>query len=167
MNKTSVLLFIITGLISQGAWAFFHFEPGIGYNRGHFQTNKVQGIGLTVKTGVEFNRFFMLADVGYHDLQLGSTPTSTATDIGLAIGGDFKSWRAWFTYVAATDLKIDSAGTTVTHSGDGMKVGFSGKMGGDAYVNLEIRFLDYNDIDGAPTTEFMDAALLSVSWVLY
>ena len=167
MTRSKTLIFIAVFLFSTLAQALFHFEPGIGYNRGHYNTNKLQGIGLTVKTGVEFQKFFLLADVGYHDLQLGSTPTSTATDMGLAIGGDFKKWRFWFTYIAAADLKTESGGVSSTRKGDGIKLGISGNITGDAYVNLEMRFIDFNDADGTPVTEFMDAGFISVSWVLF
>lgn len=151
--------------------AFFHFEPGIGYNRGHFQTDKAQGIGLSLKTGAEFQKFFLLADIGYHDLQLGSTPTSTATDAGLAIGADFRTWRFWFTYLALADLAIESGGSTTTYSGGGFKLGFSGKLSSKAYLNLEVRFIDFNELDtgagASAATAFMDAAFLSFSWKLY
>lgn len=163
----SILIFLGGGQVH----GFFHFEPGIGYNRGHYQTSKLQGIGLALKTGVEFQSFFLLADIGYHDLQLGSTPTSTATDAGLAIGGDFKKWRFWFTYLLLADLETESGGNTSTLSGDGFKLGLSGHITGKAYLNLEIRFIDYNELESAgaasPVSQFMDAAFLSISWKLY
>jgi hypothetical protein len=82
---TKRLLPILAALLfSSSALGFFHFEPGIGYNRGHYQTSKVQGIGLTVKTGVEFQSFFLLADVGFHDLQLGSNPNFHSDGYGLS-----------------------------------------------------------------------------------
>ena len=115
MQKTNAFIFSVLFLSSLQAHSFFHFEPGIGYNRGHRQAQKAQGIGLTTKLGVEFDSFFILADVGYHDLQIASIPTSTATDAGLCLGGDFKSWRFWFTYIASASLKTESGGTTTTH----------------------------------------------------
>lgn len=168
MLKKLLLFFVFCFPLT--SWSYFHFEPGIGYNRGHYQTNKLQGIGLTLKTGAEFQKFFLLADIGYHDLQLGSTPTSTALDAGLAIGGDFKSWRFWFTYLAMAQLETESGGVTSTVSGDGFKLGISGQLSQKAYINLEVRFIDYNKLEsnGASSdiTQFMDAALLSVSWKL-
>ena len=170
MTKKILLTLFVLFFATQ-VQGFFHFEPGIGYNRGHFQTNKVQGIGLALKTGVEFNSFFLLADIGYHDLQLGGTPTSTATDAGLAIGGDFKDWRFWFTYLVLADLETESGGVSSTTSGDGFKLGVSGKITGKAYLNLEIRFIDFTEAETAgtstPVNQFMDAAFLSVSWKLY
>ncbi len=164
------IIFFILVYAPLNSWGFFHFEPGIGYNRGHYQTNKLQGIGLTLKTGAEFQNFFLLADVGYHDLQLGSIPTSTATDAGLAIGGDFRSWRFWFTYLLLADLTTESSGVKSTVSGDGFKLGISGQLSQKAYVNLEVRFIDFNKQDSNGVTSdvsfFMDAALLSVSWKL-
>lgn len=170
MRLSNILLTLIVYFIAAPAFSFFHFEPGIGYNRGHFQTSKAQGIGLTVKTGVEFQSFFLLADIGYHDLQFGSTPTSTQTDAGLAIGGDFKKWRFWFTYLPLAEIEFESGGNTVTSSGDGIKLGLSGHITGKAYLNLEVRFLDFNESTTAgvtsDVTQFIDAALLSVSWKL-
>ncbi len=158
---STVLIFL-----SNPASAFFMFEPGIGYNRGHYQTSKLQGIGLTTKLGGEFDSFFLAADVAYHDLQLGGTPTSTETDLGLAIGGDFKSWRFWFTYLASSTLKIESGGTTTELTGDGIKLGISGRLSNKAYLNMEVRFIDITESNGAATSQFIDATLLSVSWRL-
>ncbi len=167
MKKTSTLLFSFMIMCSTQAHSFFHFEPGIGYNRGHRQAQRSQGIGLTTKLGVEFDSFFLLADVGYHDLQISSIPTSTATDAGLCLGGDFKSWRFWFTYIASASLKTESGGTTTNYSGGGIKLGLSGKISNNAYMNLEYRSIDINDQDGSPVTQLMDVALLSISWKLF
>jgi hypothetical protein len=86
--------------------------------------------------------------------------------MGLAIGGDFKKWRFWFTYLAAANLSIENGATTTDVSGDGIKLGISGNITGKAYLNLEVRFIDFNEVNGAPGTAFLDAALLSVSWKL-
>ena len=128
--------------------------------------NKAQGIGLTTKLGAEFSNFFIVGDVGYHDLQLGSTPSSTVIDMGAAFGGDFKSWRFWFTYLFSGSLQVESGGTTTEYKGDGLKLGLSGKISNKAYLNLEVRFIDFTEVNGAPTTDFLDAALLSISWKL-
>ncbi len=157
-------LFLVFPITSQ---ALFHFEPGIGYNRGHRQAQRAQGIGLTTKLGLEFTSFFVLADLGYHNLQIASTPTSTATDMGLCLGGDFKTWRFWFTYLASANLKTEAAGVTSEYDGDGFKLGLSGRLSNKAYMNLEIRFIDIKELDGTPVTQLMDVALLSVSWKLF
>jgi hypothetical protein len=160
------LILIFWTVSSSQASALFHFEPGIGYNRGHYQAQRAQGIGLTTKLGLDFTNFFILADIGYHNLQIASIPTSTATDFGLCLGGDFKSWRFWFTYLASATLKTASGGVTTNYKGDGIKLGLSGRLSNKAYMNLEVRFIDINDIDGTAVTQLMDVALLSVSWKL-
>ena len=164
-NIWKLLIFATFFLLSQQAYCFLHFEPGIGYNRGHRQAAKTQGIGLTTKLGVEFTSFFIVADVGYHNLQISSTPSSTATDMGLCFGGDFKTWRFWFTYLVAADVKTEGT-TTTEYKGDGLKLGMSGRLSNKAYMNLEVRFIDFSELNGAPTTHIMDVALLSVSWKL-
>ena len=166
MARKSVYYILLLSFlaISAKAQAYFLFEPGIGYNRGHYQTQKLQGIGLTAKLGVEFTKFFIAGDVGYHDLQLGSTPTSTQTDFGVALGGDFKQWKFWFTYLASATLSVESGSTTNEYSGDGIKLGIGGLVGKDAYLNLEVRFIDITEANGSPVTQFIDAGLLSISW---
>jgi hypothetical protein len=166
MARTPIFttLVLLVALFSMESKAYFLFEPGIGYNRGHYRSNKLQGIGLTAKLGLEFTTFFIAGDVGYHDLQLGSTPTSTQTDFGVALGGDFKQWKFWFTYLASASLSIESGGTTNEYTGDGIKLGIGGLVGKDAYLNLEVRFIDITEADGQPVTQFIDAGLLSISW---
>jgi hypothetical protein len=44
-------------------------------------------------------------------------------------------------------------------SGDGIKLGLSGNITGKAYLNLEVRFIDFNEVNGAPGTAFLDAGL--------
>ncbi|MCB0391911.1 MAG: hypothetical protein KDD58_11505 [Bdellovibrionales bacterium] len=161
-------IFIIPILLfTSKSHAFFHLETGIGYNRGHYQTNKIQGIGLNAKTGFEVGTFFIFADVGYHDLQLGSTPTSKLTDTGITIGKDFRGWRFWYTYIMSATLSIESGSTTTDIEGDGMKLGISGKVANSAHLNLEARFIDFKESNSSPVTEFMDAGFLSISWVLW
>ena len=150
------------------AEAFFHVEPGIGYNRGHFQTDKAQGLGLQFKVGIDFQKIFIVADAGYHDLQLGATPTSTFTDVALTLGGDFKAWRAWYSHLASASLVTGTDPSKTTRTGGGYKLGVSGQIGTNAYLNLEARFVDFTKSTTGTTetnvTEFMDGALLSVSW---
>lgn len=166
--KSLLMLGVLT--TASSAHAFFHFEPGIGYNRGHFQTDKVQGLGLQFKVGIDFQKVFIVADAGYHDLQLGATPTSTLTDVALTLGGDFKSWRAWYSYLASASLATGSEPNKTTRTGGGYKLGISGQLTGNAYLNLEARFVDFTKSTTGTTestvTEFMDAAFLSVSWPL-
>ncbi len=166
MQTKKIIAFLSLLLFSNFAQGFIHFEPGIGYNRGSRAGQRAQGIGLTTKLGAEFSNFFILADVGYHDLQIASVPTSSATDLGLCLGSDFRSWRFWFTYIASADLKTESGGTTTTSKGDGIKLGISGQLSSKAYINLEYRSLTFTEQDGAPISQIMDAALLSVSWKL-
>jgi|GEM_PF-5880114 len=165
-NLCKLSLLIALFFSSSPAWSFVHFEPGIGYNRGAQNASKVQGIGLATKLGAEFSSFFVVADVGYHDIQVGGTSSATSTDLGLCIGGDFKTWRFWFTYVAAATLDIPSGANTNAYSGDGMKLGMSGRLSKKAYMNLEFRFIDINDLNNNPVAQLMNVAFLSVSWKL-
>lgn len=164
------LLFLGLLALTAPARAFFHIEPGIGYNRGHYQTEKVQGLGLQFKVGIDFQKIFIVADAGYHDLQLGATPTSNLTDVALTFGGDFKTWRAWYSHLASASLSTGTDTAKVTRSGGGFKLGISGQLSGNAFLNLEARFIDFNKSANATSestiTEFMDAAFLSVSWPL-
>ncbi len=142
-------------------------ETGIGYNRGHFGSSKLQGIGLTAKLGIEGSKFFVAADVGYHDLQLGNTPTSTQTNMGVAIGGIINKWRIWYTHLLSSSLVIESGGNETEYTGKGMKLGLGGEIASDIFLNLEVRFIDITEANGEPTTNFIDAGLLSVSWKLF
>lgn len=162
-----ILLFLLIMTWSQVGVCWFHFEPGIGYNRGHRQAQKAQGIGLTSKIGIDFTNFFMLADVGYHNLQIASTPSATATDMGLCLGGDFGNWRFWFTYLVAASVKTESSGVVSEYNGDGLKLGMSGKLSNRTYMNLEVRFIDLKELNGEPIAQIMDMALLSVSWKFF
>ena len=167
MPTKNIILLILITIFSLPSLAFFHFEPGIGYNRGHYNSSKAQGIGLTLKLGAEFGKFFILGDVGQHDLQLGNTPTSTLSDVGVSIGSEFKSWRFWYTHLTSATLTIESGATTTEVTGGGMKLGIGGKISSKTYLNLEARFIDFTDSNGSPVTQFMDSAFLSVSWVIW
>lgn len=156
--------------IGPQAQAFFHWEAGIGYNRGHFHTNKSQGLGLSTKLGVEFGSAFTLLDIGFHNLQLGSTPTSTLTDLGLAFGGEVGDWRAWYTHLFSANLEIPGSNPT-TYTGDGFELGLGGRLSSNIWLNLETRFVDLkertNNSGSSTVTRFIDGGYLSISWELF
>lgn len=167
MRLTVFMMMLSLGSLAHG---FFHIEPGVGYNRGHYQTNKAQGIGLALKLGADIGSFILAADVGYHDLQLGAIPAARATDMGLMLGGDFNNWRIWYTHLVSASIVYPSGSDNVTLTGAGSKIGISAKASGKMNLNLEFRSIDLTKNTGpggeTPITEFLDAAMLSVSWVL-
>ncbi|MCB9091516.1 MAG: hypothetical protein H6621_09225 [Halobacteriovoraceae bacterium] len=168
MIRSKVSLIIFTSfLFISNSYAFLHFEPSIGYNRGHYQTSKVQGIGFGLKAGFEFGSLFIVGDAGYHDLQLGSTPTSNLSDLSATIGGNFKGWRFWYSHMLSATLTIENSGNTTKITGSGSKIGIGGEVANKVYLNLEARFIDFDESDGTPVTQFMDAGFLSISWIVW
>ncbi len=167
--KTSIFIGLIFLLLSPMANAWLLFEPGIGYNRGHYQTNKAQGIGLGLKLGFETSSFFIAGDAGYHDVQLGAIPQATLTDTGLTIGVNLRSWRVWYTNIFSSLLTYPSGADTISVTGAGSKLGLGVFVSGKVSLNFEFRFIDYKESSSAvagtttPVAEFLDAAFISIS----
>lgn len=152
-----------------GGWYFF--EPGVGYYQGHYQTNKVSGIGFDFKLGFNIDKIYIGADVGYAtDLNVsGVAYDIDMNNMGVVLGYNAGALRIWYTFITGATNSYKSGATEYEVTGTGSKLGIGGKISGTTYINLESNFLKYDELttDGTLSTVdyFMDITLLSVSWV--
>lgn len=159
---------LIFAQTAQASW--FVFEPIIGYNRGQNQVSRVQGIGLGIRTGVEYKDFFVVADIGYHDLQQGAISSVKYTDTGVTFGVSIRTFRVWYGMVSSAKYAYKSGVTDISYSGTGSKLGVGTEISGKMQLNLELRYLDYNSMDAgagaAAVSEIATIGFLSLSWLL-
>ncbi|MCB0356278.1 MAG: hypothetical protein KDD40_04685 [Bdellovibrionales bacterium] len=161
-----LLLFCTSSIFTLKTHAFLHLEAGVGYNHGHYEVQKAQGIGWSGKLGIQLSHFFILADAGVHDLQLIHVPNAEYTDFGIAAGIELRGWRIWITQILNTELKINNTTSTTQLTGEGLKIGLSGRLASSLFINLESRFIEFNESNKIPTSQIMDLSFLSLSWVL-
>jgi hypothetical protein len=166
-------LFSVLGLcllFSLPAQAWFHFEPGIGYNKGQLNASAVQGIGLDLKLGFDIKSFFIVADEGYHNLQQSSVNSVTYTDTSIVFGGTMHGYRMWYGIMSSCGYSYTSGATSASETGNGTKLGLSGEINNSLFLNLEARFYNLtSSTTNSVTTAVSDLATigyLSLSYVL-
>ncbi len=163
-------LFLSSQLAVASSWWFF--EPGIGYYQGHYNSSKISGLGFDVKLGFNWNKLYIGADLGYaSELNASSVPYDIGmNNTGLVIGYNGGGWRFWYGMVSGATLAYKNGANEYEATGSGSKIGIGAKTGGNSYINLEVNFLKYDELstNGTPAdvNYFMDAALLSFSWLL-
>lgn len=172
MKKLLILFSLFFYSLNCHAGSWYFFEPGIGFYQGHYQTNKVSGIGFDFKLGVNWDKMYIGADVGY---ATGLNVSSVAYDLdmnntGVVIGFNTANFRLWYTIMTGANNSYKSGAVDYKATGKGSKIGMGGKVSGNMYFNLEINFLKYDELstDGtlSDVDQFMDLALISFSWLI-
>jgi len=158
-------LFTLTLLANQ-AHAWLHLEPIVGYNRGQEQGSQLQGIGFGARIGIDFNSIFIVADAGYHTVQQGSINQATYNDTGLTVGGKIRNYRIWYGLISSASYSYSSGGSTTNITGTGSKVGLSTDLSDKMSLNLETRFYNFTQSNGAVISEIGTVGFLSLSWNL-
>ncbi len=173
MKKLGLIICGLLFLSGQAMAANWYFvEPAVGYYQGHYQTNKVTGLGFNFKGGFNWDRMYIGADIGYatelnvsavaYDIDMNNT--------GVVIGYNTGGFRVWYSMITGSTLEYKSGATEYSAAGSGSKFGLGGKISGNTYYNLEVNFLKYDELstDGSPADVdyFMDVAFLSFSWVI-
>lgn len=169
-NLIVLLLVLFSGSTKAGSWYFF--APSIGYYQGHYNTQKLSGIGLNFKLGFNWDKLFVGGDVDYAQ-GLNASDVTWDLDVqntGLVLGYNGGAYRLWYTLISGATNSYKSGASEVSATGDGYKLGVGAKMGGNSYLNLEASFLDYSEqsTDGtvSDVDQFMDLILLSYSvWI--
>ena len=165
---TSLLFLSLAFSLPAKAW--FHFEPLIGYNKGQFNSNQLQGIGLGLRVGVELKSIFIAADIEQHNLQQGSINNATYSDQGVTVGLDVRDYRFWYGLISTGSFSYTSGNNNVSETGTGTKFGASAAISPNTYINLETRFYTYSSsTTNSVTTNVSDlgtVGFLSVSYVL-
>lgn len=167
------LLLILCLLISQSAFSagWYFFAPSVGYYQGHYNTNKINGLGFNIKLGVNWGKAFIGADVDY---ATGLNMSDVSYDLNvqntsLILGFSGKGFRAWYGMVSTANNTYTDGTTEYAATGAGTKIGLGTSIG-TTYMNLEASFIQYDELstDGTASTVdyFMDVVLLSFGWYL-
>lgn len=168
MLRNLTLFIALFSSTANASWYFL--EPAVGYYQGHYQTNKLTGLGLDLKLGVMWGKMFIGADVGYASALTSSKVTYDVAmnNTGLALGWTLNDWRLWYVHVSSASLAWKSGASDIEASGSGYKLGVSTKLSGSTHFNLEANFLKYDEKTTAGTSadvdEFMDLVFMSISW---
>lgn len=167
--KTLVAFILL--IFTHSAFAKWYFyEPAVGYYQGHYNTNKISGIGFNFKVGLNWGNMFLGGDIGYaQDLNLSNVSYGMDyQSTGAVIGYDASNLRIWYTMVVGATNSYKSGSTEYEATGSGYKLGIGGKISGSTFINLETSFLEYEELstNGAKSDVdyFMDLIVLSVSW---
>ena len=141
-------LFIIAffSIIPSLSYAWFHFEPAIGYNKGQFDSSSMSGLGLNLKLGFDIKEIFIVADADYHNVQQGSLSSVTYNDQGVTLGLNLQRYRLWYGLITSSTLSYSSGSVSSTETGTGTKLGVSSLIGTELWVNLEARFINYTNL---------------------
>lgn len=162
-------IFILSAQVGHCA-SWYFFDPGLGYYQGHYNANKVSGIGFDFKLGFNWGNMFLGADIGYaQDLNISNvTYELDFMSTGAVIGYNANPLRIWYTMVSGATNSYKDGATEYVASGNGYKLGIGGKVSGSTYINLETNFLEYEELstDGTKSDVdyYMDLVLLSISW---
>lgn len=170
MKKFTLVLFFSL-IFSSSLYAKWYFvEPSIGYHQGHYEANKLSGIGVDLKFGFNWNNMFIGGD---YALAPSLTSAKVAYEIGLTntgvvLGWNMKGWRMWYVHMMSSELSWSVSGAETSITGSGYKIGLGGKIFNELSLNIEANFLKYTEssIDGtvSDVDQFMDLVLISFSW---
>lgn len=170
MNVLSILFVGITILSTSSSYAGVLFEPLIGYNKGQYQTSRLQGVGFGGRLGFGVANFFVAGDAGYHDVQQASFSSVKYTDTGVTFGGDIRPFRIWYGVIASSICTYKSGGSDIKVVGTGSKFGLGTNISSKTNLNIEFRNVDYTESTTAGTatviSEISSVGFLSLSWIL-
>ncbi len=156
--------------VTQSASAWFHFEPILGYNIGQWEDDKVQGAGLGLRVGFNTDHMFIAADGAQATLVMEDFPDANLSEAGLTIGAKLRGFRVWYGAILRGIFTYSDEPMEATATGRGHKIGIGGELSEKLNLNLEVKVVDYNELEtptqtGIEVKQLSTAGFVSFSWV--